>query len=200
MPNRMAFSTHPRRLLLTATLLACCAVTARADYTIQIGAFRNPTDQFAADARRAGPIYLTERAGGIKALSAGRFTSKADAEGTLIELKEYYPDAFVSELSDRALAFAAASELAARAGYQETSSATAANLPNADSSSDSSTDKDIGESSTAAASSRPVPSSSEQGLLDRLTEDERRRVVYLDGVLHVKSGKTFIPLTEYPGR
>lgn len=190
MPTRRVLRPLKRCLLLTATLLGCWSAGVRADYTIQIGAFRNPTDQYAADARRAGPVYLTERAGGIMALSAGRFENRADAESTLNELKEYYPDAFVAELSPRALAFATARELASDLGGATTSStAGGASIPKSN----------LERASSPAANSgaRPAPSISEQRLLDRLTDDERRRVVYLDGVLHVKSGNDFIPLTEY---
>ncbi|MEM1435128.1 MAG: SPOR domain-containing protein [Pseudomonadota bacterium] len=143
-------------------LLSCAA---HAAYTIQIGAFRNPSMSFTAGAAQVASVYVTERSNGIKALSVGSFDSRAAAADALSTLQDEYPDAYIATLSESAMLF---------------DGSAAAPPP-----------------STSNIAVRDGPSNTEQALLDRLSDAERSRVVYLDGVLHMKSGSDFVPLTEY---
>lgn len=144
--------------------------TLQAAYTIQIGAFRNPSPSYAASASQVASVYVTERSGGVKALSVGSFGSRAEANDALATLQAQYPDAFISTLSESAMLF-------------DGSTIAVDTRPAAE--------------ATSNIAVRSGPSTSELSLLDRLSDAERSRVVYLDGVLHVKSGTDFIPLTEY---
>ena len=169
------------RMLLATTLLMPGLL--HAAYTVQIGAFRNPSNSFVADARLVATVYVTERSGGVKALSVGSYESRVGADQALDELQVYYPDAYVATLSDQAMEFTSSGTMVER----QTASVSQASLAAATSA----------EPAATSSVRRSSPSANEQSLLDRLSESERRRVVYLDGILHVKTGTEFVPLRDY---
>lgn len=163
----MALRKTQRAPVFAASVVLGMVLTGitNAAYTIQIGAFRNPSMSFTADAARIASVYVTDRGNGIKALSVGSYGSREAAAEALSSLKDQYPGAYIATLSETALLFEG--------------SDSAAPPP----------------SSNIAV--RQGPTSVERALLDRLSDAERSRVVYLDGVLHVKNGSEFIPLSEY---
>lgn len=165
------------RTLLAATLLLPGLL--QAAYTVQIGAFRNPSNSYVADARLVATVYVTERRSGIKALSVGNYESRVSAESALDELQVYYPEAFVATLSDEALEFSSNGTLVE---------------PQVSIASKGTQDTNVAPSTPRRSRG---PSADEQQLLDQLSESERRRVVYLDGILHVKTGTEFVPLRDY---
>ncbi|MEM6708804.1 MAG: SPOR domain-containing protein [Pseudomonadota bacterium] len=166
------------RLLVGLVAIALSPLVS-ADYSVQIGAFRNPSESFVAAARSVGTVYAVERSNGVRAIMVGNFADRSDADSARETLMETYPGAFVTTASPTAVQFAeatGASTLANNSPAQAQSSATGAN------------------------GVRRTSNATEAALLDGLTEEERRRVVYLDGKLHLKNGNDFTPLSEYSRR
>lgn len=166
-----------KSLAATATLISALLLTGPAhgnDYTIQIGAFRTPSESFVEPARSVGEIYFNRRDNGLVALSVGRFASFGEAQDNLALLAESFPGAYV-----RRAEAGASSQL-------DTSGKVSSN---------------ISSTSSQTASAMPAGSAPASGpedqLLASLSAEERKNVVYLDGKLHVKDGNRFVPLREY---
>ncbi len=173
--TQMAGRSTRRKVISAAS--ACLALFATGiawaeRYTIQIGAFSTPSERFAEAARREGSLYYTPRAGGMVALSLGRYDSFASAQDELARLQDLYPNAYVRRADpDAALRWptGAADVIATASG------------------------------DAPARDPKPTrdASSTDDAILATLSEAERKNVVYLDGKLHVKEGNRFTPLREY---
>jgi hypothetical protein len=107
--------------------------------------------------------------------TVGRYNSLDDAKADLNRVADDYPGAFVRNMPSAARSVDFASR----------SANTSANQMAAH------------QAATQHSSSTPDTQSSDAKLWDSLSESERRRVVYLDGVLHLKQGDQFVPLAEY---
>jgi len=148
--------------LAFALALITNSATAVAEFTIQVGAFKNPSEAFANQVREYGEVNTAQSGNDITVFMVGRFDTLAQANNGLAQVRSAYPSAFVRNMP-----------AAARRATAQPNTASAAN--------------------TAAAET----STPDTQLWAALSDDERRRVVYLDGVLHLKQGDQFIPLTEY---
>ena len=80
--------------LLLGIVLASLAQAG--DYTVQIGAFRNPPADYAVRAESVGPLQTTRTAEGVTRFRIGEYASEAEADVARIALVEAgYADAFV---------------------------------------------------------------------------------------------------------
>jgi hypothetical protein len=112
-----------RRSLATLAMLAGAMLLAgpgHADsYTIQIGAFRTPSESFVEPARSVGEIYFNRRDSGLVALSVGRFDSFDEAQDKLPLLAGDFPGAYVRRAeADARSQFSASNTLSASAEAQ----------------------------------------------------------------------------------
>ncbi len=158
-------STTWRWLPLAFALIGWSATTNAAEYTIQVGAFKNPSQSYAENLRSYGEVNSSQSSSGVTVFTVGRYSSVDEAKSDLNRIASDYPGAFVR------------------------------NLPSSASSTGNiSSTRSPAPSKAATQSSRKTPDTQ---LWESLSESERRRVVYLDGVLHLKQGDQFVPLAEY---
>ena len=161
--RRLAFVTSVAVALVGGNLAMA------AEFTIQVGAFKNPSQAFAEEVRQYGEVNSAQNGRGITIFTLGRYGSKGEAQADLARIQDAYPGAYVRNMP---------------------SSARTPNL--AESSAAPSTAKASKATSIVSSTSTP-----EAALWESLTDAERRRVVYLDGVLHLKQGENFVPLSQY---
>lgn len=155
-------------LALVMALIGWTTTASASEYTIQVGAFKSPSQSYADNLRSFGEVNTAQSSSGVTVFTVGRYNSVDEAKGDLNRIADQYPGAFVRNMP----ASARSADIAS-----STSSAAAA---------------------PAAAPARKARSSSpDTQLWESLSESERRRVVYLDGVLHLKQGDQFVPLDEY---
>ncbi len=166
---------HPttlRRMLqlsLIALTILGCNIARAAEFTIQVGAFKNPSQAFADEVRQYGEVNTAQNSNGITVFTVGRYNSKDSAKADLDRVRAKYPGAYLRNMPSAARQQTASPSITA---VQQTNAAP--------------------RNTVAAASATP-----EAALWESLTDAERRRVVYLDGVLHLKQGDNFVPLSEY---
>ncbi len=166
------FLTHRPLFMLGSLLLTLGGQCAwAAEYAIQVGAFKNPSQAFADEVRQFGEVNTAQNSNGITVFTVGRYDSIDSAQSNLDQVQARYPGAFVRNMPSSASN--AGSNLRPQA-----SEATAAATKKVE----------------QAVASNTTP---EAKLWESLTDSERRRVVYLDGILHLKQGDNFVPLTDY---
>ena len=148
----------------------CCAcllasytssVWAATEFTIQVGAFKNPSDAFANQVREYGEVNTAQRDNNITLFTVGRYDSVDSAKQELDRIRGAFPGAFIR------------------------------NMPAAARRSQASTPR---ETAVANETDSAIPDAQ---IWESLSAAERSRVVYLDGVLHLKQGDQFVPLAEY---
>ncbi len=166
---------HMRNHSITFAVLlgtACLSTNALAEYAVQVGAFSKPSQAFADAVRELGEVNTAQSDAGITVFTVGRYATVDAAQADLARIQTTYPDAFVRNMP---------------AGARQPQ-----DLPQ-DNAVVAAVDKTPG-----ADKSRYVSGTTEDSdLWNSLSDEERRRVVYLDGVLHVKQGEQFVPLTDY---
>lgn len=155
-------------LLVVLMLIGWTTTASASEYTIQVGAFKNPSQSYADSLRSLGEVNTAQSSSGVTVFTVGRYNSVDAAKGDLNRIADQYPGAFVRNMP----ASARSAEFASNGG--STSSA-----------------------SESAPARETGNSSPDTQLWESLSESERRRVVYLDGVLHLKQGDQFVPLDEY---
>lgn len=175
--NRMSTSTAPRSLipcftqaaqqfkasiLLAALLVLSNAVAA--DFTIQIGAYQNLSDNIIQRAESLGSVK-TSSVGKLTRVTIGSYASRESAAQDLARVKASgFDGAFVRT----AVSSSTAAVVAQQASHYDTHSHgpdTHVHLPN-----------------------------SIQRKLDEIDIEDRENVVILDGKLHRKVGDSFVPL------
>jgi len=83
-----------RRLLLVSVFIFYSSLIWADQYTIQVGAFREVSEQTLSSVVRYG-AYQQEKKGDLMRLMVGSFHSRQDAEALLFEIKKSFPQAFV---------------------------------------------------------------------------------------------------------
>lgn len=161
-------STTWRWLPLALALVGWSATTNAAEYAIQVGAFKSPSQNYAENLRSYGEVNSSQSSSGVTVFTVGRYSSVDEAKSDLNRIASDYPGAFVRNLPS--------------------SASSASNIGNIGSTRSAAPRK------AATQQSRKTPDTQ---LWESLSESERRRVVYLDGVLHLKQGDQFVPLAEY---
>lgn len=157
-----------RWLPLALALVGWSTATTAAEYAIQVGAFKSPTQTFAENLRSYGEVNTSQSSSGITIFTVGRYGSVDEAKGDLNRIAADYPGAFVRNMPSAAGSVDVAS--------MASGASTAA---------------------TRKVATQQRKKSPDTQLWDSLSDSERRRVVYLDGVLHLKQGDQFVPLDEY---
>ena len=170
-------------------LFAGEAVAADLEWTVQIGALRRPDAGFAAAAETVAPVRTTQTREGLTRFRVGRFDDPQDAERALGALRRAgYADAYVVQTRGAAAGLPAVS-----AGPPPTRGTS----PTSHTSLTPHTSPTSHTSPTPHTSPRLNPSRDGEQVIESLPESLRSRVVYLDGVLHVKDGDRFTPLAEH---
>ena len=156
--------------IVSLAVLLTAAIPASAEYTIQVGAFSKPSQAFADQLRELGEVNTAQNGRGMTVFTVGRYESASAAKADVERVRLRYADAFVRAMPEAARSASVAMTTPAPRQPQAAS----------------------------PARSRLVSGTSQNSeLWDGLTDEERRRVVYLDGVLHLKQGESFVPLAEY---
>lgn len=138
-----------------------------AEFSVQIGAFREPAPSFTEKAEGIGKLYRSQSPTGLTRLQVGRFATKKEADvARTALLGAGYAGAFVVEKGVRLQAAADSTKNSNVAGSRER----------------------VIVSKRSLRASDPMAG---------VPEDLRDRVVILDGRLHVVEGESFIPLDEY---
>ncbi|MEM8745048.1 MAG: SPOR domain-containing protein [Pseudomonadota bacterium] len=161
------------RVTALCALFLTCAVSADS-FDVQIGAFRNPDATNIKLPASVGELRRTSGPGGLTRFVVGPYDSRAAAATALATLKSAGFDG----------AFIRTSE--SSTGTVQVNASTRGSLSTPSSETRGQSDKD------------PATGISQSDLdrLMKLSEEERRDVVLLDGKLHRKVGDEFIPLRD----
>jgi len=196
--------------LAAGLLCAASASTAlAADYTVQIGAFgAAPEKAFTRDASEFGEVMVNEAGDGVTRVSVGRYTTKSAAIAAQTRLRiAGYNDAYITSVKSglsagtnrqpaapaQTAAVQPASSKPAPATPAEASSAQAGRfrLRTHDTQSGQTTDLQV------APAGRNDPPAVVAGVgADKVPPHLRNKLVYLDGVPHIKEGDQFIPMKD----
>lgn len=157
-----------------AAMALSATLAQAAEYTIQIGAYEKPTKSLTAQASHLGEVNTALNDMGMTILTIGRYDTARLARVDLDSIRASYDGAFVRKVPD-SMSWGAGSE-----GFTDNSTSTA-----------SSSDTTYSSGSTATVYANGSND------LSSLTADERQNAVYLDGVLRMKQGDSFMSLEEY---
>ena len=205
-------------LLAASVFCALGAATAlAADYTVQIGAFgAAPEKTFTRDASEFGEVLVNEAGDGVTRVSVGRYATQSEAIDAQTRLRiAGYNDAYITRVRS-GLSASTGSQTAAPAqaaaarpvtssaptssvarvatpATADTSSAQAGRfrLRTHDTQSGQTTDMQV----APAGGNRPPAVVAGVGA-DKVPPHLRNKLVYLDGVPHIKDGDQFIPMKE----
>ena len=84
------------KTLICLALTLTTALPVRADYTVQVGALREPTAEFARAAESVGPVTTRRNADGITLFQVGPYATRKDAATALEALVDAgFEDAFI---------------------------------------------------------------------------------------------------------
>ncbi|MEM7218290.1 MAG: SPOR domain-containing protein [Pseudomonadota bacterium] len=185
--------------------MACCVALAifgtgsafGAEYTVQIGTFdRAPASGFTENATANGELVTSPGPNGWTRYSIGRFDSSADARDTLVALQSAgYYDAFImrldgaSPIATAARGEAATDDGATQAGRFRIRTFDTSSGETRDFEPSSGADRAAGSTPAAVPISQPVEPTELPAYL-------REKLVYLDGIPHIKDGDSFVPLTD----
>ncbi len=187
-----------------------------ADYTVQIGAFgAAPEKTFTRDASEFGEVMVNEAGDGVTRVSVGRYATKSEAVDAQTRLRiAGYNDAYVTSVKSGLTATSGSPNAApaqTAAARPATSSApgkaptVAAPVAAATSSSQAGRfrlrthDTQSGETTdlqvSPAGGNQPPAVVAGVGA-DKVPPHLRNKLVYLDGVPHIKEGDQFIPMKD----
>ena len=205
--------------LLTASVFCAlgAATALAADYTVQIGAFgAAPEKTFTRDASEFGEVLVNEAGDGVTRVSVGRYATQSEAIDAQTRLRiAGYNDAYITRVRS-GLSASTGSQTAApaqaAAARPVTSSAPTSSVPRVatpatadtssaqagrfrlrthDTQSGQTTDMQV----APAGGNRPPAVVAGVGA-DKVPPHLRNKLVYLDGVPHIKDGDQFIPMKE----
>ncbi len=145
-----------------------------AEYTIQIGAYEKPAKSLVTQASQLGEVNTALNDMGMTILTIGRYDTAREARVELPSIRETYQGAFIRAVPD---------SISWGSGYENFVEGSAPVEPASSYVSTS--------SGSSAAQTYGTDS------LSSLTAEERRHAVYLDGVLRMKDGDSFMSLEEY---
>lgn len=183
--NRPPSPSQTRSALPVAALVAVFALStlgavllpsiAQAEFSVQIGAFREPAPTFTDKAEKVGKLYRSKSPAGLVRLQVGRFATKKEANvARSALLGAGYDGAFVVQKGVR---------LQARTDqYEGMQDAQFVDSPTSDT------------YTSRTYSGQTQPSGDPMA---GVPADLRDRVVILDGRLHVVEGNQFTPLDQY---
>jgi len=149
------------------------AYTENSPLSIQITATEAPNLAFFKESTGFESLYTEETESGLVRIKLGAYVSKKDAEKDLNEIKNKgFPDAFITSYTGKETIKPAAKPKKTPPILDEE---IAINEPQ--------------ENKLLPPSSSPAWS--------KLSEAQKRNIVYVDGILHLHEGDKFIPLSSY---
>ncbi|MFK8030016.1 MAG: SPOR domain-containing protein [Gammaproteobacteria bacterium] len=158
-----------KRIVLMLALFITSATYADS-FDVQIGAFRYPDASKMKLPAGVGELRSTSGPNGFTRFVVGPYDTRSAAKQALAELRAAgYGSAFIRATRNRIDAYEVDSRTSTPTAQTYTAS----------------------QQSTSSG-----PTQRELDQLMRLTEEERRNVVYLDGRLHKKVGDEFVPLSN----
>jgi len=213
------------RLTMSALCVLGASNALGADYTVQIGAFgAAPEKGFARDASEFGEVLVNEAGDGITRVSVGRYPTQSQAKDALTRLQiAGYNDAYITRVksglsaSSSQLATPAqvtkavpASPSAAPSTNVSATASAARNTPAPAASSASSSSQagrfrlrthDTQSGKTTDLQVSPAGGNQPPAVVagvgaDKVPAHLRNKLVYLDGVPHIKDGDEFIPMKD----
>ena len=173
-------------------------------YTVQVGAYTSSDYQVDPSLESLG-VVRTEQVDNLVRVTVGNLVSYSDAEALLVRIQSAgYGDAFIKRLANNSVAVAASHNADSGANYNANSGAraTSSGLAKAVDSAEARFNKTAHNKKSESHSHHHGQAShvhdstthTHNPLLDKLSAEERRMAVYLDGKLHLKRGDEFIPL------
>ncbi len=164
------------KVIILFLVLFLSGFNAQADngsYSIQLGAYKNPDMVIFSAAEEYGTLYTEESAYGLTLIKLGNYASKSEAADVLRAVRNIgFRDAFLSSAGNGVF----------------------------------SVDEDI--PMAEVISSAPPSSHDRMGYVNpeslsiwnKLSDNQRESVIYLDGVLHINEDGQFVPLSDYARR
>lgn len=142
-------------------------------FSIQIAATEAPNLTFYKESTGFDTLYAEETKSGLIRIKLGSYLSWEEAELDLTKIKEKgFPDAFITAYTGQ------------KQTVKSTKTEPPAPVPDEDI-----TINEPKENKLLPPSSSPAWS--------KLTDEQKRNVVYVDGILHLHEGDKFIPLSNY---
>jgi len=218
-PQRLTAAANARVLAILLAMSAAGATAA--DFTVQIGAFGiSPNKAFTRDAAEFGEVLVNQGGDGVTRVSVGRYATRSEARAALTRLQiAGYNDAYVTNLQSGLTASStpAVNRQSARPAAATTQRSAPAATPSVSPTSTagrSSPDSDNSQAGrfrlrthdtqsgqttdvqlAPAGAAAPAAVIAGRGAND-IPVHLRDKLVYLDGVPHIKEGDTFIPLND----
>ncbi len=163
---------HTRLIFLFLLAISLNALAKNALFSIQIAATEAPNLTFFKETTGFNSLYSEETESGLVRIKLGSYISREEAEQDLIKIKNKgFPDAFITSYT----------------GKKTIKSTKLKKQPAI--SSEEITINEPKENKLLPPSSSPAWS--------KLTEAQKRNVVYVDGILHLRDGDKFIPLSNF---
>ena len=182
---------NTRLILLFLLTTSLNALAENSLFSIQITATEAPNLTFFKEATGFDSLYSEETKSGLVRIKLGSYTSRNAAERDLIKIKNKgFPDAFVTSYTGKKLSKATKLK---KSPLVSNKKVRIINKPK---------ENDLlPPNSEEVAISEPkenklLPPSSSPAW-SKLTETQKRNVVYVDGILHLHEGDKFIPLSSY---
>ena len=158
-----------RALFLGLMLVSFNAFGEDNTYTIQLEASKQPDLNRYSTIEQYGVLYTEETNRGLVRVRIGNYDSTSEAKSALGQIKSQgFNDAYITVTS-------------ADAGATSQPLADSYSLIPA----------------SSAPGDTPIRSPESLPIWHDLSEEQRANVVYLDGVLHIKEGDTFTPLSQF---
>ena len=191
---------NSRVLLATVCFFWASSLIAQS-YTVQLGAFREPTPGFTDAAKDHGEVYEKENAKGLTIISVGRFSDRDSAEALLARMTRDYPDAYVRRLgragSRQAVQKAASPARSQTVDASPVQERAVRERPAKLATASANDGLSVAELRSGSGPILKSNNSRDKQLFQGLSYEDQERVVTLDGRLYIKLGEEFVPLTEY---
>ena len=161
-------------------------------FSIQITATETPNLTFYKKTTGFDTLYSEETKSGLVRIKLGSYISRKEAEKDLKKIKNKgFPDAFVTSYTGKKLIKPAKLEKSTLISNKKI---TVINKPTKNAVLSPSSDEEI--TISEPKENKLLPPSSSPAW-SKLTEAQKRNVVYVDGILHLHEGDKFIPLSSF---
>ncbi len=161
-------------------------------FSIQITATEAPNLTFYKETTGFDTLYSEETKSGLVRIKLGSYTSRKEAERDLTKIKNKgFPDAFVTSYTGKKLIKSAKLKKSPLISRKKT---TIINKPKENAVLSPSSNEEV--TISEPKENKLLPPSSSPAW-SKLTEAQKRNVVYVDGILHLHEGDKFIPLSSF---
>ena len=159
-------------LLLTASWITLADST---HFSVQVAATKNPDLARFREVTEFGSLYTEETGEGLIRVKVGSYASRAEAEQALSGVQARgFTGAFITSATGQS-----------------------ASLPDNTTPSSETITHEVASNEILPEPEENQVTPEQLPAWSRLTEDQKRDVVYLDGVLHLRRNGEFIPLSRY---